>query len=469
MDPKQSSSQPPATTSSQNVTEELAHATQEMYKKNFELAERNKTLLLLRKIDEIILGSVTETEEIATQVVNVITEETSFKRIVILLNDKVNDVLVRTAVSQTDATLEAEMATKKVFKGSQIPLTSDENLIVQCIKDRQVKITHNYAETLIPNFTKEEADTIQEILGIKSTLIYPLIVRGGVLGAITISIGEDEKDMNQYEHDLIERLAGVIGIALDNSQLYQRIQDANEKLKALDKLKDEFVSLASHELRTPMTAIKSYLWMVLENNEGALNEKQKLHLQRAYVSTDRLIKLVNDMLNVSRIESGRITLDVKPVNLQTIIADTIAEISPRAQELGIHLVFTPNTTLPNVMADTDKMKEVLINLIGNSLKFTPKDGSITLSSTLVNNMVMTSVKDTGKGIRPEDLPKLFKKFSIINADYLRKQNAQGTGLGLYISKSIIELLGGKIDVSSQGENLGTTFSFTLKPVTNPIQ
>lgn len=460
MDPKQILPTPKIST---NIAEELAHASQEMYKKNFELAERNKTLLLLRKIDEIILGSATETEEIANQVVNVITEETSFKRIVILLNDKVNNVLVRTAVSQTNATLEAEMATKKVFKGSQIPLTNDENLIVQCVKERQVKITHNFADTLVPNFTKEEANTIQEILGIKSTLIYPLIVRGGVLGAITISIGEDEKEMNQYEHDLIERLAGVIGIALDNSLLYQRIQDANEKLKALDVLKDEFVSLASHELRTPMTAIKSYLWMVLENNEGDLNEKQKLHLQRAYVSTDRLIKLVNDMLNVSRIESGRITLDVKEVNLQTIIQDVIGEISPRAQELGINLIFSPQPTLPNVLADSDKLKEVLINLIGNSLKFTPKEGSITISNAITNDMITTSVKDTGKGIKTEDLPKLFKKFSIINADYLRKQNAQGTGLGLYISKSIVELLGGKIEVSSQGENLGTTFSFTLKP------
>lgn len=460
MDPKQSPSTPKI---SPNIAEELAHASQEMYKKNFELAERNKTLALLRKIDEIILSSVTETEEIAHQVVNVVTAETSFKRTVILLIDKVNNVLVRTAVSQTQEALQAELETKKIFKGSQIPMTCDENIIVQCIKERQVKITHDFAQTLIPNFTKEESEKIQEIFNIKSTLVYPLIVRNGVIGAMTISIGEDESLMSQYEKDLIDRLADVIGIALDNSLLYQRIQEANEKLKALDILKDEFVSLASHELRTPMTAIKSYLWMVLENNEGELNEKQKLHLQRAYVSTDRLIKLVNDMLNVSRIESGRITLDIKNVNLQTIIQDVIGEISPRAQELGIHLIFTPNTILPNVMADSDKLKEVLINLIGNSLKFTPRDGSITISSTLSGGMVVTSVKDTGKGIKQEDIPKLFKKFAVINADYLRRQNAQGTGLGLYISKSIIELFGGKIWVESQGENLGTTFSFTLKP------
>lgn len=447
-----------------SLSKELARATQEMYKKNFELAEKNKTLSLLRKIDEIILSAVTDTQEIAQQVVKAVAADTSFRSIVILLIDKINNVLVRTAVSQSETILAAELEVKKKLEGSQISLNFDENIIVQCIKERKVKVTHNLADTLVPDFTPEESQKIQEIVGIQSTLIYPLMVRGGVLGAMTISLSENEANMNQYEKDLIDRLSGVIGIALDNSQLYRRIQEANEKLKALDKLKDEFVSLASHELRTPMTAIKSYLWMVLENNEGELNEKQKTHLQRAYISTARLIKLVNDMLNVSRIESGRITLDMKPINLSALIQDVIAEISPRAEELAVHLIFIPNTNIPNVSADADKVKEVLINLIGNSLKFTPKDGSITLSSSLSNGMVVTSIKDTGKGVKAEDLPKLFKKFAVIGADYLRKQNAQGTGLGLYVSKSIIELLGGKIWVESEGENKGTRFSFTLKPL-----
>ena len=206
--------------------------------------------------------------------------------------------------------------------------------------------------------------------------------------------------------------------------------------------------------------------MALAGKGGPLTEKQQYYINRGYISTDRLIKLVNDMLNVSRIEAGRLSVVMAPVNLVTVVNDVIAEVQPRAQELGIHLVYTPSPTpLPNVSADADKIKQVLINLIGNSLKFTPKDGNITLSTYLQDNMVITSVADTGSGIAKEDFPKLFHKFGKLDdKEYLVKQNAQGTGLGLYITKSRIEIHHGKIWFTSGGEGKGATFFFSLPPV-----
>lgn len=237
---------------------------------------------------------------------------------------------------------------------------------------------------------------------------------------------------------------------------------ANGKLKQLDKLKDEFVSLASHELRTPMTAIKSYLWMALAGKGGALNDKQKYYLERSYTATNRLIKLVNDMLNVSRIESGRISLDIKPIDITKIITDVIAEVTPRAQEFGLVVTFTPpSPPLPAVVADIDKIKEILINLIGNSLKFTPPGGQVGVFATHKDNIVVVEVRDSGKGIKAEDLPKLFQKFATIGTAYLTKQNTQGTGLGLYISKSLVEKQGGRMWLHSDGENKGTSFYFSL--------
>ena len=147
----------------------------------------------------------------------------------------------------------------------------------------------------------------------------------------------------------------------------------------MDKLKDDFVSLASHELRTPMTAIKSYLWMALAGKGGEISGKLKFYLQRAYDATDRLIKLVNDMLNISRIESGRITISIQRVSLVKLVQDVVFEVMPRAQELGVKLSVTASLGVPDVIADSDKIKEVLINLIGNSLKFTPANGTITVS------------------------------------------------------------------------------------------
>ncbi len=451
------SSPPPTNTT---LAVELAHVTQEMYKKNFELVERNKTLSILRKIHEIILSAVTDTSQIAEQVANTVVTEAEFKAVVILTLDKEKNALVRLAISQTEPIAKAEMETERPFFPDRVSLSDEENFVVQAVKAKKTYIAHNLLDILQPYAFQNQVEKLQTILNIKASLVYPFIVRDQVIGAMIICIGESETLLFQYQQDLIERLSGVVGIAIDNALLYKELQLANETLEQLDKLKDEFVSLASHELRTPMTAIKSYLWMALMG-KGDTPEKQKLFLDRAYKSTDRLIKLVNDMLNVSRIESGRVILALKPVKLNNVIAETIAEILPRAQELGVNLVFTPDATMPDVSADTDKIKEVLINLVGNSLKFTPKDGSITISFTKLNGMAYVKITDTGKGISNEDMPKLFQKFSKLNENYLVKQNAQGTGLGLYISKSLVELHGGRIWVDSEGEGKGTTFSFTL--------
>lgn len=451
---------PPPTNT--NLAVELAHVTEEMYKKNFELVERNKTLSLLRKIHEIILSSVTDLYQIAQQAADTVAIDAEFKGVVILLLDPKNNQLVRLAVSQTEQIAKVEIELDRSFYPEKLLLNEDENLVVRSIKEKKVQISHNLLDILKPYVFPNEVERIQTTLHIESSLVYPLIVREQIIGAMIICLAESETELFRYQQDLIERLAGVIGIAIDNAQLYQEIQKANEQLKQIDKLKDEFVSLASHELRTPMTAIKSYLWMTLMGKGGVISEKQKYYLDRAYKSTDRLIKLVNDMLNVSRIESGRINLVFQNVNLDKLITDVIAEILPRAQELGVVISFPPHQALPEVIADPDKIKEVVINLVGNSLKFTPKGGSVTISLLLDDDMIITKVSDTGKGIVKEDLPKLFQKFSTLGSNYLVKQNMQGTGLGLYISKSLVQLHGGKIWVESEGDNRGTTFSFSLR-------
>lgn len=271
-----------------------------------------------------------------------------------------------------------------------------------------------------------------------------------------------EQEVSRATDDLRKSNEEIYKKNIELAKLGNRLSEANDKLKTLDKLKDEFISLASHELRTPMTAVKSYLWMVLQGEGGKISEKQASYLNRAYKSTDHLIALVSDMLNASRIESGRITLNIIKSNLEQIVDDVIAELIPRATELDIEISAIPNPLLPPVLADHDKIKEVLINLVGNALKFTPKKGKIKISFIEKDGMVETSVSDSGVGIKKEDMPKLFQKFSMVGDSIQRAQNTQGTGLGLYISKSIVELHGGKIWVKSEGVGKGTTFTFSLK-------
>ena len=464
MDPTSPILAPSPKVPGQDSPKELAHINEEIYKKNKDLAERNKTLSLLRKIDEIILSKVTDIQQTAQQVANTIVDELEYKLVAILLLDKKDDGVVKLALSQTDLVMQAEIKLNQSLFGVKIPFMEDNNLIVKAIKSQRMQLTHGLNDVLTPHFSADQAKIAQEMIEITTSFIYPLIVRGEVIGAMVVSIN-DTDGLSDFKNDLIDRLAGVIGIAIDNALLYLAIQDANERLKGIDRLKDEFVSLASHELRTPMTIIKSYLWMILEKEAATLSDKQKMYIDRAYTSTQRLIDLVNDMLNVSRIESGRLTLAIKPIDIVELVNTICVEMLPKAQEQKINLTFEkPQSVLPKVQADAGRIEEVIINLIGNSLKFTPIGGSIKIS--IINNPAdkteTITVADNGSGISSDDLPKLFQKFGMVGKEYLVKKNSQGTGLGLYISKSIIELHGGKIWAESEGEGKGSKFSFTIR-------
>lgn len=319
-----------------------------------------------------------------------------------------------------------------------------------------------------------------------ATVIVHLRTGGTQIGLLFLGAKLSGDIYSRQDISLLDILASEAAVAVQNSFAYEEIRrfnrtleaevahatddlrQANEKLTQLDKLKDEFVSLASHELRTPLTSIRSYLWMALSGKGGDVNEKQKYYLDRAFLSADRLIRLVNDMLNISRIESGRLAVQFSRIDIQPLIQEVIAEVQPKIDEQGLTLTITAQEErLPDVIADVDKIKEVLINFIGNSIKFTPRGGTITVSATCVHEYVKVSVADTGIGFGPEDIEKLFQKFSTLSANaQAQSKQFQSTGLGLYISKSIISMHTGEVNADSSGHNKGSVFSFTL-PIYTP--
>jgi len=445
----------------QKIDSELAHITKEMYKQNAELAVRNKTLSLLRKIDQIVLSKVTDTKEIALQVAGILILEAEFLEVSIYLLDRADSTLKKIAISRTELA-EEEARIHDVLFSDVLQVNDQNNPIVKSVVTQKPQIMDCFAKYAYPEKSLEEATEIEKSFGIKSSIILPLIVRNESIGTLVIGLGEHESTLSVFKRDLIDRLSGVIGIAIDNALLYQNTQEANERLKELDRLKDEFVSLASHELRTPMTVIKSYIWLLLDTKQGPINEKQKTYLERTFSSVERLINLVNDMLNVSRIESGRMLIEKEDVDIENLVATTLEELKAKSDELGLKLLIDKKSeSISHVLVDPDKIKQVLLNLVGNSLKFTPAGGSVTVSLDQKDGFVTIAIIDTGQGINPEDVGKLFKKFGMIGKNYLSKQGTQGTGLGLYLTKSIVELHGGSITVESQGEGKGTTFTFTI--------
>lgn len=273
---------------------------------------------------------------------------------------------------------------------------------------------------------------------------------------------------NRKTKDLEERNKKLTALTLENIEVNKQLRsalnllaDANQKLKQLDQLKDDFVSIASHELRTPMTAIRSYAWMALNRSDVPLSKNLEKYVARILISTERLINLVNDMLNLSRIESGRIEIVPEPVDLLSLTKDIVDEVYySKSREKNIQFVVLEQQA-PKVFADPEKLRQVFLNLVGNSLKFTPNGGKITFSFFSDGKVVETSVSDTGVGISKDDMSKLFHKFSRLDNSYTAAATSGGTGLGLYISKSLVELMHGKIWVSSEGSGKGTTFTVAL--------
>lgn len=311
------------------------------------------------------------------------------------------------------------------------------------------------------------------------SVIIPILKNGVMISVILLGDKISKDAYSVQDVDLLKTIATQSAVAFENARLYKevtsfneelklKIQDAtsnlqkvNLRLKQLDKLKDDFVSMASHELRTPMTAIKSYIWMALSHSDIPLSLKLKNYLTKILVSTERLIHLVNDMLNISRIESGKVEVKPEIFSIKELVKEVIEEVNLKAKEKNITLGILDSSQVPQVFADPEKIMQVVLNLVGNSLKFTPNGGKISISFFSDGEMLDVSISDNGVGIAKDDLSKLFTKFGRLDNSYIAAATSGGTGLGLYICKSLIELSKGKIWVESDGVGRGATFKFSI--------
>lgn len=347
-----------------------------------------------------------------------------------------------------------------ILKISQISLLLDKKEIVLLEQEQQGSTKQLFAEFAI-------------------SISKCLMIEERVIGLLILGKKQDGTRYGKKDLKVINTLSPYIAISVQNSLFFDKnkkfnliltdeikkatsdLQNANVKLQEIDKLKDDFVSIASHELRTPMTAIRSYVWMALHRSDIPLSEKLKRYLYRTLISTERLINLVNDLLNVSRIEGGKIEVSPVALDVVALVKDVVEDIKAKADEKQIKLFVLDHPNMPKVFADPDKIREVLLNLLGNSLKFTYPDGTITVDFFTDGNVLDISVKDSGAGISREDLSRLFQKFGRLENSYVSMSTSGGTGLGLYISRSLIELMHGKMWASSGGCDKGSTFSFSL--------
>lgn len=237
------------------------------------------------------------------------------------------------------------------------------------------------------------------------------------------------------------------------------LQKAYKELKKLDEAKSEFLSIAAHQLRTPLTAIKGYLSLINERIYGEFPKKMQKPLDNIYSSSERLIKLVGDLLNISRIEAGKIKLNIEKFPLEDIIDSVVIELTPLANKKGLDLIWeTPKKAMPKVLVDKEKIRQVVLNVIDNAIRYT-KRGGATVRYRKGNKICRLIVSDTGEGMARKEIAELFKSFK--RGSVGQRTWTEGTGLGLYISKKFVDLHQGKIWAKSPGKGKGSTFYIEL--------
>ncbi|OFW46925.1 MAG: hypothetical protein A3J29_09135 [Acidobacteria bacterium RIFCSPLOWO2_12_FULL_67_14b] len=230
------------------------------------------------------------------------------------------------------------------------------------------------------------------------------------------------------------------------------------RLREVDRMKNEFVSIVSHELRTPLTSIRGSVQLVLDVPESVPDAEHRQLLQVALNNCERLVRIINDILDVAKIESGNITLQRKPCQVAEIVRQSVQVVEGPARAVGVSLDVRLPASLKPVMVDPDRIVQALVNLLSNAVKFAPAGSTVSVSATGTDTMVMLSVADQGEGIAPANIGRLFGKFQQVDSSSSRKKG--GTGLGLAITKALVEQHGGRITVDSE-LNKGTRFSFTL--------
>lgn len=435
----------------------LSDINKELYKRNLELAVKNKTLSLLRELYQISILTL-EPKDLAAKVVQTIQQALGFELTGIFIYSKDEDCLEPLAFAQSQNFNVARISLHLSIEGVKIIQISNKSFFEPVVHGGKTGYAGQLTDIWDATIPKNDLNALQSQANIMTSIAYPLSIGERVLGIIVLCMNRSYDSLNEFEKESINSFINVISVALDKALLYEQIKVANKKLKELDRQKTEFVSIASHQLRAPLTAIKGYSSMLLEGSYGELAEKSRLPIDNIFESSNRLVAIIEDFLNITRIELGKMKYEYSDFNIKELVEKIVNELRPTVEKKGLIISFEAAEGDYFFHADEGKIGQVIGNIIDNALKYTPS-GSIKVSLSSVDGRIKIIVSDTGVGLEAEDISKLFEKF--IRVDGAGNVNYSGTGLGLYVAKQMVEAHKGKIWVESPGKNKGSTFFVEL--------
>ena len=294
-------------------------------------------------------------------------------------------------------------------------------------------------------------------IGSYSQAIAPMIWEGRGVGSLYVT-RQPPDGFSDKEIGLLKTFADQAAIAIQNARLFHEIQDKSRQLELANKHKSDFLANMSHELRTPLNAIIGFSEVLIERMFGELNDRQDDYLKDIHSSGKHLLSLINDILDLSKIEAGRMELDLGTFDAPAALSNAMTLVRERAQRHGIALGLEVDAQVGEIRADERKFKQIVVNLLSNAVKFTTDGGRVDVRSRLVDGALEVAVSDTGIGIAKEDQEAVFDEFRQVGRHYTNKQ--EGTGLGLALTKRFVQLHGGTIHLESE-PGRGSTFTFTL--------
>jgi signal transduction histidine kinase len=439
--------------------EELREAYLEQEHTRVELRRSVNHLTVLHRAG-LLFNSTLDRETLLEQVLQTLTKDLHFDRAMISFYDPLRRVTTDVRVVGVSAEIQA------LARAHETPITdpeSPEGTVLLQGKPLLIGDIQPYAARMHP-----QNQRLLRLIGTKSLLAVPLKTKDRILGSMIVDRTQ-EHSLTQDDLELVTTFAHQAAIALDNASAYQQIEELNvgleakvrertKELEQADRLRSQFLSHVSHELKTPMTSIKGFLQNMLDGLTGAVNDKQQRYLSRMLENSDRLIRMIEDLLDRTRVQTGKIELVPAELDLGHCVADVLEQLRPLAQakRQTLEAVYPDLPLL--VWADRDRLVQIVINLVQNAMKFTPEEGGITVSVGKENHRhAGVTVRDTGPGIPPECLEKVFDPFFRVAAT---RTAAKGLGLGLSIVRALVELHGGTIE-ARRPEDGGAEFHFTL--------
>lgn len=427
-----------------------------------------------RVTDQLFFRDRYHTDEFISQLSSVLISATNLRD------------LLEGAAAQLNRLLGASFSTFIIYRGSDVPIqvgsSQARKLSVEDITELELTVHATDGVILVEDDIVESdlRPVMRRLIKRGVHLVVPLVRRDVRVGFLLLGeqrgggyTGRDVHVLDTVSDELVIAIQNTLSlqeIADINAHLEQRISQAteelresNEKLRALDETKDEFISMASHQLRTPLTSVKGYISMVLDGDAGEITSSQRKLLAEAFASSERMVHLIGDILNVSRLQTGKFIIDAKPTDLAQLVAEEVESIQSLVSSHNMKLTYTRPKNIPVLMLDEEKLRQVIMNFIDNAVYYSRPKATIVVKLYRSGSDVKFEVHDQGIGVPKSAQKMLFTKF--FRAENARTQRPDGTGIGLFLAKKVITTQGGVIIFeSTEGKGSVFGFSFPIRAV-----